>query len=97
MVFLDANNWICSVSLDSSVEEFQVVRHFFLPDDWLSSTSRLILDMGRMGEIVFVKRAELAIIKRGLEIMEKGSFNLPKRRNVTPKIGALGRPSISNE
>jgi hypothetical protein len=84
LIFLNTNHWVCSTGRDSI--EQSVVRHFFIPNDWVSLTSQLLLDVGRSGEIVFVKTAELAVIKRGLEITEKGSFNAPRKRSVRPRL-----------
>lgn len=90
LIFLNTKNWICSVGLESiDKNDKNQVRHFFIPNDWLSSTNQLILDIGQAGEILFVKRAELAVIKRGLEITEKGNFNGPRKRSVSPRPGAL--------
>ena len=93
-VFLHTDRWICSIDLFAKEG---IVRHFFIPNDWISSTNHLLLDVGRNGEIVFVKRAELAVIKRGLEITEKGSFSQPRKRIVSPRHGALHGPSFPNE
>ena len=54
------------------------VRHFFLPNDWLGSNAsrpgrkELIFGLGCAGEVVFVKRCELAVVKRGVEVTENG-------------------------
>lgn len=58
-----------------------VVKHFFLPNDWMGSNAtspgrKLIFELGRAGEILFVRRSELAVVKRGLEVTERGvGFN----------------------
>ncbi|KIM97612.1 hypothetical protein OIDMADRAFT_105167 [Oidiodendron maius Zn] len=89
LIFLNNNYWICSIDLDSV--EKTTVRHFFIPNDWVSSVNQLILDIGQNGEIAFVKRAELAVIKRGLEITEKGTFKPPRKGSTIPKPTRLVR------
>lgn len=72
LVFLDSAHWICSVDVESSQEP--LVHHFFLPDDWIASMHDFQVDLGRNGEIIFVKRADLAVIKQGLEVTTSGNF-----------------------
>jgi hypothetical protein len=77
LVFFTADCWIASVDLQSDFAT-SFVRHFFVPNDWITDTNRLRIGIGRGGEILFSKRYELAVIKRGLEIAESGTFN-PRR------------------
>ncbi|GAW22654.1 hypothetical protein ANO14919_121960 [Xylariales sp. No.14919] len=51
------------------------VRHFFMPDDWVSLVNTVLVDVQQSGEIVFAKRADLAVIRRGLEVTDKGVSN----------------------
>ncbi|KAK6829587.1 hypothetical protein PG987_010171 [Apiospora arundinis] len=87
LVVYTTDYWIASVELasvaptgsSSSASPCLLLRHFFVPNDWISVVHKLIVGIGRLGEIVFAKRSELAIIKRGLEVTESGgSFN-PRR------------------
>ncbi|TPX18252.1 uncharacterized protein E0L32_002761 [Thyridium curvatum] len=74
LVYLDASFWICSMDITDPSEP--PVRHFFVPNDWLSLVNCFVLDIGKAGEIMYVKQSELAVIKRGLEVTESGtSFN----------------------
>jgi WD40 repeat protein len=82
LVFLDVNNWICSVGIGSA--EPVCSRHFFIPSDWVSLVQKLMLDVGYNGEIVLVKRADILVIKRGLEVTEKG-IPIPRKRSISPK------------
>ncbi|KAI0123279.1 hypothetical protein BJ170DRAFT_687296 [Xylariales sp. AK1849] len=68
------------------------VRHFFVPYDWISLVNELHVDVGPNGDIVFVKRSELAVIRRGLEFSETGPFNL--RRVSNPIRGLHTRPTL---
>ncbi|KAM0334212.1 hypothetical protein ACHAQA_001233 [Verticillium albo-atrum] len=65
LIYLDVSQWICSIEIHEPLEV--PVRHFFIPNDWLSLVDQLLLDIGKMGEILFVKQSELAVIRRGLE------------------------------
>ncbi|KIX99885.1 uncharacterized protein Z520_04521 [Fonsecaea multimorphosa CBS 102226] len=71
IVFLLADGWICSADSHSFHEE-HYDRHFFIPADWLSTAGSLRIEVLRDGTILFVKRDELAVIKRGLEHFEHG-------------------------
>lgn len=85
LVFLHASGWVCST--DS--ETFNIVRHFFLPADWLSTDRELLIEVTRNGDIIFVKRDEIAVIKRGLDTSEHGSSNaLGKRPSLVPSVSS---------
>ncbi|KAF2969942.1 hypothetical protein GQX73_g3591 [Xylaria multiplex] len=91
-IFLDADNWVCSTDILSSRPALntaaitpppgagKVVRHFFIPDDWISPLGRALVEVRRSGEIVFVRRTDLTVIRRGLGITETGG---PSSRRVT--------------
>ncbi|KAK8090906.1 hypothetical protein PG994_000411 [Apiospora phragmitis] len=51
-----------------------VVRHFFVPYEWISMVSKVQAGMGSRREIIFVNRSELAIVKKGLDVCEQGPF-----------------------
>ncbi|KXG50320.1 uncharacterized protein PGRI_062870 [Penicillium griseofulvum] len=93
LVYIDSEYWVCSTNLKESDEP--AARHFFIPNNWLPSIDQLLLDLGRAGEIIFVKRNELVIIKRGLDIRHQGSFRESKKDSLTVKHVELIRPSSS--
>jgi hypothetical protein len=68
LVFLHASGWICSTDQES----FTITRHFFVPSDWLSSNLDLMIRVTKLGDILFVRGDEVAVIKRGLEASEAG-------------------------
>lgn len=71
LVFLHGSGWVCSVDTQATgLEHF--IRHFFFPADWLSTDSPLIIKVTRRSDVIFVKRDEIAVIKRGLETSERG-------------------------
>jgi len=82
LVFLNVDNWVCSIELGSS--DITCSRHFFIPNDWVSLVQELMFDVGFNGEILFVKRADIVVIKRGLEMTDKGVL-LPRKRGMSPK------------
>ncbi|KAL8813851.1 MAG: hypothetical protein Q9223_006887 [Gallowayella weberi] len=72
LVFLHSSGWVCSVDAQATgLEHF--IRHFFFPADWLSTDSPLIIKITRRSDVIFAKRDEIAIIRRGLETSERGS------------------------
>jgi len=79
LVFMLSSRWICSADPTASNAD-HYVRHFFIPSDWLSTNVELIIKVSRKGDIIFVKRDEVAVIKRGLETSEPGSNNVSRKR-----------------
>ncbi|KAI1425810.1 hypothetical protein F5Y12DRAFT_347836 [Xylaria sp. FL1777] len=86
-IFLDQNNWVCSVDIipsepapnttatRPSADGRKVVRHFFIPDDWMSAVSRVLAEVRQSGEVVFTKRKDLAVVRRGLDFKNKSVIN----------------------
>ncbi|KAK4154986.1 hypothetical protein C8A00DRAFT_13901 [Chaetomidium leptoderma] len=84
LVFYTADHWIASFELippGSIVAEDSFVRHFFLPNSWIGSMELCDMRFGisSEGEIIFDRRGELAVIKRGLEVTEDGSTFHPRQ------------------
>ncbi|KAL8734127.1 MAG: hypothetical protein Q9166_001612 [cf. Caloplaca sp. 2 TL-2023] len=71
LVFLHNSGWVCSVDTQATSME-HAIRHFFFPADWLSTNTELIIKITRRCDIIFAKRDEVAVIKRGLETSERG-------------------------
>jgi WD40 repeat protein len=65
LVFLHSSGWVCSA--DSETSNGQYMRHFFLPADWLTNSGELLIEVTRQGDVIFVKRDEVAVIKRSLD------------------------------
>jgi hypothetical protein len=82
LVFLHQGGWVCSADSQSfDVEYFD--RHFFFPSDWLSTTGGLMLEIFRNGNIAFVQRDEVAVVRRGMEHFEHGlSRDVGKRTSL---------------
>src|SRR5262249_22667411 len=67
LVFLNKENWICSVWVNPSNEEHPVQRHLFLPDNWLKPESVALLQLGPSEEIFLPKSEHIAIIRNALD------------------------------
>lgn len=81
MVVFTSDRWVASIDIGSSYDT-SLVRHFMIPGDWISVASKLIMGVGCVGEVLFAKQSDLAVIKRGLEVLDTGgSFN-PRRGSV---------------
>lgn len=65
MVFLHNGNWVCAADADAGKED-NFVRHFFFPADWLSTNLDLILEVTKKGDVLLVKRDEVAVVRKGL-------------------------------
>ena len=92
LVFLDSNGWVCSADVGGPPNDDRYTRHFFIPTDWLSAGTNLMIDMTCNGDIIFVKRHEIAIIKRGLETSEQG----PGVTGARSPIRGASRPSLAS-
>lgn len=87
MIVYTTDHWIASVDLHApTAEDLKlpgqpvVVRHFFMPNDWISVDHKnLIFGIGRGGEILFARHSELAVVRRGLEVTESGASFNPRR------------------
>jgi WD40 repeat protein len=83
MVVYTDDYWVASIEMETSTEDL-LVKHFFVPNDWISVVNKFIIGVGRGGEILFAKQSELAVIKRGLEVLGTGgSFN-PRTGSARP-------------
>ncbi|PZD27073.1 NACHT and WD domain protein [Pyrenophora tritici-repentis] len=87
LVFLDTNNWVRSLPIGTA--NATAVRHFFIPSDWVSLVRDLVLKLGHSGEIIFVKRAELFVIKRGLDMTDEGIIT-PRKMRMSPRSAMFG-------
>ncbi|KAH8810733.1 hypothetical protein F5884DRAFT_854109 [Xylogone sp. PMI_703] len=82
LLFLDKSAWVCSFNLFDKPklasqgvraaakvdtgEEKQITRHFFIPDDWLSTDSEIMFQLLPNLNLFFVKGHEVAIISKAL-------------------------------
>lgn len=89
LVFLHNSGWVCTAESEVSSLEHHT-RHFFLPLDWISGGVDLMIDITCNGDIIFVKRHEVAVIRRGLEVSDQGLAS-PRKR--PPLVGAIGARS----
>ncbi len=89
LVLYMADHWIASVELQphsiggghGGIVDGSFLRHFFLPNDWIGSmvVRNMILGVGPEGEILIVRRGELAVVRRGLEVTEDGGVGRSRR------------------
>lgn len=87
LLFLHSDNWICSVGPETTSLD-QYARHFFLPADWLTTNVGIMMDVTKRGDILFVKRDEVAVIKKGLGGNEQNSnmgYRAEKRSSMIEK------------
>ncbi|KAI7786820.1 hypothetical protein LA080_002290 [Diaporthe eres] len=75
LIFIHVDGWICSVKanatgyatgLNSSKGE-GVVHHFAPPLGWLRTSRELLVRVSRLGDVLFVVKGEVAVVKRGLD------------------------------
>ncbi|KAI9653689.1 MAG: hypothetical protein M1831_005717 [Alyxoria varia] len=66
IVFLDHDYWICTWSLSSADGGSQ--KHFFLPKDWLNTTSLQMARVNGDGTFFCPKNENVAIVKNGIRL-----------------------------
>ena len=68
LLFLDHQLWVCSLNLVE--QKGRISRHFFLPDEWITTSRNLLCQVTSQGFLVFVRHHSLAIVHRGLKFEE---------------------------
>jgi hypothetical protein len=61
---LNRELWVCSLNMAGDDPEH--IFHMFIPDAWINTNSRLVSQLTLKGDLVFMVRDEIAVIKRGL-------------------------------
>lgn len=75
LIFLHNDSWICSAKA-SAAETKTYDRPFFIPADWLTTDMKMMTGVTCKGDIIFVKRDEVAVITRGLGNIEQEGSNM---------------------
>lgn len=67
LIFLQEGNWVCAVRSRTDPPN-RIARYFFLPNDWLSMANHvdLMMEVTSKGDVLLVRKHEVAVIKRGL-------------------------------
>ncbi|KAL5348092.1 hypothetical protein ACLOAV_006572 [Pseudogymnoascus australis] len=66
LVFLDKKYWMCSYNAMSRSKNEKVVRHFFMPKDWLNPDSIELCTLLENGLVMMPKNGEVAVLTSGL-------------------------------
>ncbi|KLJ12361.1 hypothetical protein EMPG_09526 [Blastomyces silverae] len=76
LIFCNTEGWVCSIELERLHGPYQ--RHFFIPGDWFDEEyTRYAMTI--KGDIVLDRRNEIAVIKGGLNYLDRVEF-LPSSR-----------------
>lgn len=78
LVFLHNDGWICSIkasglwggstSVGGGVGRSEgIVHHFAPPMDWLRGSTNLLVQVSKLGDVMFVVKGEIAVVKKGLD------------------------------
>ncbi|KAL8964981.1 MAG: hypothetical protein Q9183_004100, partial [Haloplaca sp. 2 TL-2023] len=63
LVFVDHDDWVCSMTLgNESRTNVDVKRHFFLPQDWLNLESLRLAKVSRDGTLYYPRNGEVAVV-----------------------------------
>lgn len=85
LLFLDHHLWVCSLNLVEQKGKFS--RHFFLPDEWVTTSRKLLCQVTSQGSVVFVRHDAIAMVHRGLKFEEVISGpTLQRPRNTLPLL-----------
>ncbi|KAG5301908.1 NACHT and WD domain-containing protein [Histoplasma ohiense] len=89
LIFCNREWWVCSVELEHLDGPYQ--RHFFIPEDWVEEDNTRYA-MTKKGDIVVDRKNELAVIKGGLNYVDRVEFAPSSRASSTtcvesPTIG----------
>ena len=90
VLFLSSTGWVYSVD-PGSPENEQATRHFFIPLDWFNAGTNPMIDVTSKGDIILIKRDEVAVIKRGLETSEQG----PNVASARSPVRGARRPPLT--
>ena len=66
LVFIDRHFWVCTWKFASLAKRHDVVRHFFLPRDWISTESLQLSHITPEGKILWLRKGEVAVIESDL-------------------------------
>ena len=66
VVFLDHQCWLCTWEIDTDFSKYK--RHFFLPRDWLSTSTLQLAVLNVHGTFLCPKNGEVAIVKNGVKL-----------------------------
>ncbi|KAI0549867.1 NACHT and WD domain protein [Xylaria curta] len=87
LLFLDNQSWVASADLNAlSKGILCYTRHFFVPHEWLSGSSSIVITVRRR-EVIVARNGDLVVIKGGLDFAEKVDIGIQDTKvvNVTPK------------
>ncbi|KAL8688517.1 MAG: hypothetical protein Q9218_005593 [Villophora microphyllina] len=65
LTFIDHDDWVCSWLVED--QRIKVQRHFFLPQDWLSSDNLRLATVSREGTLFYPRNGEVAVISNWLQ------------------------------
>ncbi|KAI1455463.1 NACHT and WD domain protein [Annulohypoxylon moriforme] len=68
-VFLHRDSWLCSLDLGNMITR-QFSRHFFVPNEYIPSSYRVVPIKSVEDNFVFCLHGELAVVKNGLKFRE---------------------------
>ncbi|KAL8369612.1 hypothetical protein RB595_000104 [Gaeumannomyces hyphopodioides] len=95
LVVSTAGNWISSLDIETAptvgteghADTVSLVHHFFIPNDWISTLNKAVFGIGYGGEVLFARQPELAVIRRGLEVVGNTGASFNPRR--PPSLGQI--------
>lgn len=71
--FLHQNSWICSAVLKNLAEK-RYIQHFFVPDEYITTSSDVLPIQTADGDFVFCLHERLVVVRNGLKFQEVKHF-----------------------
>lgn len=68
LLFFDHQLWVCSLNLVE--QKGKLSRHFFLPNEWVTTSRHLLCQVTSQGSLAFVKHDSMVMVHRGLKFEE---------------------------
>lgn len=94
LLFLNHEDWICSLNVDIKLQSRTYTRHFYIPQQWQGSGATIQMLVTKRGSVVLVSGDELAIFHNGLDFEERVDISTPGKLTATASSKLLERPAL---
>ena len=71
LIYLNHDGWVCSINIDTAVNDKCYIRHIFVPLQWHSALGNTSMAITPKGSVVLAVNNEVAILHNALDFEEK--------------------------
>ena len=68
LVFIDRQFWVCTWTFTSTSKQHDVVRHFFLPQDWITTENLQLSYITPEGKLLWLREGKVIVIESALSL-----------------------------